>query len=155
MEHRIRRGGFLQPVFSAVYPENWTLDADYMTADRESVTVRSPAGGFWSVTVYPASTDPVELANAVVEAMGEEYAGLESEEVRDVIADLPLIGYDLAFYYLDLTSSAQIRAMRTEDATYAVFFQAEDREFDAMEQVFRAMATSLLREAAGSGRRGT
>ncbi len=39
--------------------------------------------------------------------------------------------------------------MKTEDATYAIFFQAEDREFAAMEPVFRAMATSLLREATG------
>jgi hypothetical protein len=53
-------------------------------------------------------------------------------------------GFDLNFYYLDLTNTACVRCLRTERATYAVFSQAEDREFAEIQRVFLAITTSLL-----------
>lgn len=126
------------------YPENWTLDEDDAVAGRNSVTVYSPGGAFWSVSVHPHGTDPQKLAKAAVKAMEEEYKELETEEAEETIAGHELTGYDLNFYYLDLTNTATVRCVLTPRATYAIFCQAEDREFEQIQQVFRAMTTSFL-----------
>ena len=126
------------------FPDNWTLDEEDALAGRGSVTVYSPGGGFWSVAVHPHSTDPARLAKAAVAAMNEEYEELEAHETHEAVAGLETVGYDLNFYYLDLTNTAQIRCLRHERTTYAIFCQAEDREFDRIEMVFRAITTSLL-----------
>jgi len=126
------------------YPDNWTLDEEDALAGRPSVTVFSPRGAFWSVSVHPRSADPAGLAKAVVETMENEYTDLESEEAQETIAGRSLVGYDLNFFYLDFTNTATIRCLRTDQATYAIFCQAEDREFDQVRRVFLAMSTSLL-----------
>jgi hypothetical protein len=127
------------------YPDNWVLDEDEARAGRHSVTVYSPAGGFWSIAVYPRGTDPAKLARAALKAMQEEYEDSENEEVQETIAGRELTGYDLNFFYLDLTNTACIRCLRTQRATYTVFWQAEDREFEQYRLVFQAMITSFLR----------
>jgi hypothetical protein len=88
---------------------------------------------------------PLKLADLLVQAMREEYRDLDVEEVREIMAGHELIGYDLAFFYLDLTNTAKIRTLRTRYGTYAFFCQGEDREFAAVEKVFQAITTSLLR----------
>jgi hypothetical protein len=126
------------------YPENWTLDEDDALAGGQSVTVYSPGGAFWTISVHPRAADPVELAEAAVNAMKEEYEELEVEQTRETIAGREMVGYDLSFYYLDLTNTARVRCLRTDQATYTLFCQAEDREFDRVHKVFLAMTTSFL-----------
>ncbi len=128
------------------YPDNWTLDEEDARAGRDSVTVYSPGGGFWSVAVHPPYADPADLATAALDAMKQEYAGLEADPVSETVAGHELVGYDLNFYYLDLTNSAEIRCLRTHQASYSIFCQAEDREFSEIQTVFEAMAASLLNE---------
>jgi len=132
------------------YPDNWTLDEEDARAGRMSVTVYSPGGAFWSIAIHPHSADPAGLAEAAVEAMRQEYADIEVEEVRETLAGHEMIGCDLHFYYLDLTNTAQIRCVRANRATYSVFFQAEDREFDQIYRVFQAMTVSFLGELGNS-----
>lgn len=127
------------------YPENWTLDEEDALVGQQSVTVYSPGGAFWSVSIHPHTAEPKKLAKAAVRAMKEEYEELESELTQETIAGQEVIGYDLNFYYLDLTNTAIVRCLRTPRASYAVFCQAEDREFDQVQQVFQAMTTSLLK----------
>lgn len=126
------------------YPENWTLDEEDALSGRKSVTVYSPRGAFWSISVHPSSADPLRLAKAAVDAMKAEYAELEVEQTQETIAGRETVGYDLSFYYLDLTNTAWVRCIRTDRATYAVFCQGEDRDFNELEAVFRAMTTSFL-----------
>jgi hypothetical protein len=126
------------------YPENWTLDDTDAVAGRNSVTVYSPGGAFWTVAVHPRSADPLELAQGVVAAMREEYKELEVEEVREVVQGREMIGYDLNFYYLDFTNSAEIRSLRTATGAFTVYCQGEDREFDRVRRVLQAMTVSLL-----------
>ena len=127
------------------YPENWTLQEDAALAGCQSVTVTSPGGAFWTVSIHPPTTSPAELARAAVDAMLEEYQGLEIEDVAETVADHALTGHDLSFYYLDLTNTAGIRALRGEQVTYIIFFQAEDREFAHVHRILAAMTTSFLR----------
>ena len=126
------------------YPENWALDEEDALAGRKSVTVCSPGGALWTISVHPRSADQLSLAKAAVEAMKGEYEELEVEETQEAISDREMVGYDLNFYYLDLTNTASVRCVRTDRATYAVFYQAEDREFEEVQAVFRAMTTSFL-----------
>jgi hypothetical protein len=127
------------------YPDNWALDEQDALAGRRSVTVYSPGGAFWSVSVHPRSADPASMAKAAVDAMKAEYRELEVEETEETIAGREMVGYDLNFYYLDLINTASVRCIQTDRATYAVFCQAEDREFAKVHAVFRAMTTSFLR----------
>lgn len=126
------------------YPDNWTLDEEDALAGGKSVTVYSPGGAFWSVAVHPPSADLARLARAAVDAMREQYPEIEDEEVREAWAGREMIGYDLNFYCLDLTNTAQVRCLRTARRTYTIFCQAEDREYEQIQTVFRAMTTSLL-----------
>ncbi len=133
------------------YPENWRLDQEDAIEGGQSVTVCSPAGAFWTLMIHPRSADPARLAKAVVDVMRQEYEELEAEAVREGLAGRDTVGYDLNFYYLDLTNSAAVRSLRTNRRTYTIFYQAEDREFAQVQQVFLAIATSLIDglEAAG------
>jgi hypothetical protein len=124
------------------YPENWTLEAAD-EADGEEITVYSPDGAFWSLTIHERG-DPKELMDLVVDAMREEYDELDSEAVDESFAGQELTGYDLNFYCLDLTNTAQIRAFSRGAKTYLLVWQAEDRDFDHVCPVFRAITTSLI-----------
>jgi hypothetical protein len=130
------------------YPENWTLDEEEMEdlpEEHHAVTVYSPGGAFWSVTVHPQHADPKKLTRAAAKAMREEYEGVEVEDAVETYLDRDLAGYNFNFIYLDLTNTAQIRGLRSGSATYTIFCQAEDREFESIQKVFQAMTVSLLR----------
>jgi hypothetical protein len=131
------------------YPENWTLDEEDARAGRKSVTVFSPGTAFWSVSIHPPGTESTQLAKAALDAMKEDYADLEAEAAIQALAGCEMVGYDMHFWYLDLTNTAAVRCFSNDRATYAVFFQAEDREFDQSRPVFEAITTSFLRGLPG------
>jgi len=126
------------------YPENWTLETDDNSPEKPSVSVYSPGGAFWTVIKHPSGTEPAELATAAMQAMKQEYDELDSAELSEEFAGIEFVGYDLNFYCLDLTNTAWIRAGRSDSATLLFICQAEDREFEKMSPVFRAMMASLL-----------
>lgn len=128
------------------YPENWTLDEEDALEESTSVSVYSPGGAFWTIILHPLSTDPHKLARAAMQAVQKEYEDFEAEPVSETIADKEVSGFNMNFYCLDLTNTAQVRAFRNDVASCVVLCQAEDREFEAMEPVFRAITTSLVRE---------
>lgn len=135
---------FAKHGISFLYPDNWVLDEQAAEGEAESATVYSPGGAFWSVSVHPASAEPDKLAEAAVAAMRAEYSGLEHESTYQLMSGYKVHGYDLAFYYLDLTNSAFVRCFRTPVATYVLFYQAEDRELRQIERVFEAITKSFL-----------
>lgn len=126
------------------YPENWSVEIDDTSADRPAVTVTTPDGGFWSVSGQPPGTPAARLAEAVVRQMRSEYRDIDSEAASDLVAGRRLAGWDLNFYCLDLTNTAQVRAVETPAATYLLLAQAEDREWDRVAPVFAAMTASFM-----------
>ncbi|MDZ7620473.1 MAG: hypothetical protein U1E05_26010 [Patescibacteria group bacterium] len=132
------------PGFNFQYPDNWSIENDDCGTARNSVTVSSPNGSFWSVARYPRSTAPETLILAAVDAMRQVYDSLEAHETRQTIAGHDLAGYDLYFYCLDMTNTAQVLAVSINESTYLVFHQAEDREHEQVGAVFLAISTSLL-----------
>jgi len=127
-----------------LYPDNWTLDEEEAVGGNGSVTVYSPGGAFWSIVVHPLESDPSELAAAALQALKTEYEHSEAEPASEQFGYRTISGYDMNFFYLDLTNTALIRSFRTETATCLVLCQAEDREFAELAPVFRAITTSLL-----------
>ena len=81
---------------------------------------------------------------AALNAMKQVYNDAESEPASETVAGHKLAGYDLNFYCLDLTNTALIRGFRTPDASCVILCQGEDRDFDAMRDVFQAITASLL-----------
>jgi hypothetical protein len=126
------------------YPDNWTLDDSDAVLGRKSVTVYSPGGAFWSVAIQTGSAEPDKLAAAIVKTMQNEYQGLEAEPIEEETAGHELFGYDLAFYCLDLTNTACVRSFRSACTTYTIYYQAEDRDYEKLRQVFQAITLTLL-----------
>jgi hypothetical protein len=126
------------------YPDNWSVDTTDSAGGRAAVTVYSPEGAFWSVSAHAPGGDPALLSQAVVAQMREEYRDLDSEAATETVSGRKLPGHDLNFYCLDLTNTAAVRTLETADAIYLFFCQAEDREWDRVAHVFRAMTTSFI-----------
>ena len=126
------------------YPDNWELDDKVSSTDCQTVTVYSPSGAFWAASRHSRVADTKELAKAAVDALRDEYAEIEVEEAGETIAGYELVGFDVSFYYADLTNSASVRALRADRSTFTIFYQAEDREFAKLLDVFQAMSTNFL-----------
>jgi hypothetical protein len=127
------------------YPDNWSLDAQEAPDGRKSVTVFSPTGAFWSISIHPQVTDLMGLALEAIDAIREEYGDTDVVEVEETVSGHELTGYDLNFFSMDLTSTARIRCFRSDQAALAVFCQAEDSDFERLYRVFDAITISLLR----------
>jgi hypothetical protein len=127
-----------------LYPENWQLSDERAGASPHSVSVLSPSGALWSVDLHRSSVDAESLAGDVLKVMGEEYSDLEAEPATELIGEFAATGYDMSFYCMDLLVSARLRALRTDMGAMVLLFQAEDRDFERLEPVFRAINLSLL-----------
>ena len=127
------------------YPDSWSVDTDDAREGRVAVTVQSPEGGFWSVIGHAPGGRPADLVEAVVTQMRDEYRDLDAEPAADDVEGRTLSGFDLNFYCLDLTNTAQVRTLETPTAIWLLLCQAEDREWDRIAPVFAAMTTSFVR----------
>ena len=65
-----------------MYPENWELSQDDDTRFPRTVSVHSPSGSFWSISIYPASEEPVQTVENFVDAISKEYDEIEIEVVE-------------------------------------------------------------------------
>lgn len=128
------------------YPDNWTVDEEGDNQGDVAVTVNSPHTAFWSVVYYRGRRDVHELANCVLDALKDEYPQLEVDEADTSFDGGDACGYDLSFSYVDLLSTAAIRAFQHTGGTYVVLSQAEDHELPDVEPVFEAMTASLVCE---------
>lgn len=127
------------------HPDNWVVDTDDAEGRFATATVYAPGGAFWSVSGHAAGGDPRELAAAVVSQMKQEYQELDAEPAEDELAGRRLPGFDLNFYCLDLTNTAQVRTVTTPEAIYLILCQAEDREWAVVSPVFAAITTSFVK----------
>jgi hypothetical protein len=126
------------------FPDNWDLDVEDTVDGSPTVSVMSPGGAFWTISIHPATTEPKGLAKSALETLRVEYPDSDVSAAHDTMAGHELTGYDLNFFYLDLTSTATLRTFSAPDATYLIHCQAEDREFDDLQLVFQAITASLF-----------
>ncbi|MEM7314205.1 MAG: hypothetical protein AAF497_13740 [Planctomycetota bacterium] len=129
-----------------VYPESWTLADDTVDEVPRTVSVQSPTGAFWSVDIHPFSVNAEQLLEDALAVMREEYPELESVKVTEEIDGDSAFGFNLDFYCLDFVVQCRLRALQSGHATYLLTYQAEDRDFDQLENVFKAITFSMFQE---------
>jgi hypothetical protein len=144
-------GVYKQGTLRFAYPENWVIEEDEETDALQAVSVLSQETAFWSVMIYEGQRDLAQMAEAVIATLSAEYPQLERDPAESSAdaryPDPPgAFGYDLSFPYLDLMNSAILRTFHHRGHTYLVLAQAEDREMEQVEPVFRAMTMSLTAE---------
>lgn len=129
------------------YPENWSLE-EASEDQVEQVVVSSPNTAFWHLTKYPADAELEMLFDEALAVLRTEYPEMETEPADEELESRPLMGFDVSFICLDLTNTCWLRGFQTDDGTYLLISQAEDREFAQVSPVFQAMLASLLRNLA-------
>jgi hypothetical protein len=133
-----------------LYPENWSITDVEDEGWPRSVTVQSQDTGFWSLHVYPPAHELKPIVKELIAAIQAEFDDIEVLPAKEKFGETPTTGVDLAFFYLDVLVEAQIRCLRTPSATLVWMYQAESREFEAIEAVFQAIAVSMLQTQVAS-----
>lgn len=127
-----------------LYPDNWQLiDVDGESTPFE-FTLQSQETSVWTLYIYPPGHEVRPKVKEIIEGLQEEYKEVEVLPTEEVIGDTKTKGVDLAFFYLDLLVEARIRTLRTPSATLIWHYQAESREFEEREDVFKAIALTML-----------
>jgi hypothetical protein len=127
-----------------IYAEGWKITEDDLDAEPRTLSIESPCGGIWELMLYSDPRDGDELADEALSVLGEEYEDLETTGYTTEFADVAASGYEIYFYHLDLLIHSRIITAPLGGQTALLLWQAEDRDFDELEPVFRAMATTLL-----------
>ena len=127
-----------------VYPDNWELSREDSTDFPRTVSVHSPTGAFWSVTMHPGHVLPQIAVQEYSDAMRQEYDSVEIEPIEMVIDDEETYAFELNFYCLDFLITSRIIAFDRAGLTVTLCYQAESREFEALLPVFGAVTHSLL-----------
>jgi hypothetical protein len=127
-----------------LYPAGWELEEERGTSEW-SITVRpdAQATAFWSVTLLTDRPDPDETVQTVLAAFSGDYDEIDVYSRAQSIARLPARGVDVEFVCLELTNSAFIRAVRTEQFTLLLLMQATDRELERWGTDLEALTASL------------
>lgn len=131
------------------YPENWELTEEECVQWPRTVSLQAPGGALWSVSIYPEDVEMDAREQEAVDALKSEYEGVETEPAFDSIGGRDATGQNLQFFYIDFVITAQIRVLAAADRRYLLFCQAEDREFEKLAMVFRAISESMVRNLVG------
>jgi hypothetical protein len=126
------------------YAEGWKIIEDDVAAEPRVLSFESPSGGIWELMLYSVRRDSDGLVDEALSVMGEEYENLETTPCTTQFGDVQAGGHEIYFYHLDLLVHCRIVAAPLGEQTALLLWQAEDRDFDELEPVFRAMATTLL-----------
>jgi hypothetical protein len=130
-----------------IYPENWTLQEEYGAGNFHDVSVESPEGGFWSVSVFDVDQTLNNMLDSIANTLREQYQDFERAGFEGEFGGYHCIGFDADFYCLDFLVTARARAFECQGRKIAVYCQAESRQFDKQQAVFDAMTVSLLRSS--------
>ena len=127
-------------------PDGWT-------AEREggTLTLSSPDTCFWTFTAIPGGPDPAEAVDSAVAGLREEYEDLESEPVPGTALAEGESALDAAFFCLDSTVVARVRAFRAGGVTYLVFYQGLDREVEERRRELEALGRRAVRAVGATG----
>jgi len=128
------------------YPSNWKLEEEELD-DAQTVTLSSPGTAFCCLVIHPGRMDAIDVVGAMLDGLRAEYEDVDVESVVETHQQHELVGYDVNFYCLDLTNTARLRGFATAGATYVIFCQAEDSDFDNAQPIFRAITIDVVRTA--------
>lgn len=144
MEPGIYRGMNLQ----FRYPENWTISEETEEGQTISVTAESPDSAFFAINRYRDSRGPQQVLDEAVQAMKSDYDEVEMEDASMEINKQIYPAQLIRFYYLDLLVTCHFIAIQNGKETLLIHSQAEDRDFDRLQMVFKAMSQTLIESLA-------
>ena len=128
-----------------LYPENWTLIDESDSDGPHAITLESPDGACsWAVHAYLSGADRDTVLKESLATLQETYEDLEVSKCEDRLGTNSANGVEALFYCLDFLIRARLLIVQTEEYLLLFWFQAEDREFDKQDAVFKAMSISLL-----------
>lgn len=132
-----------------MYPENWKVTEDIDNGKLMGFSIESPCSAFLSVTEYPWTVTPIEALDQSYQVLQADYDDVEFESIDAQLKweEEPLpecVSADVRFYYLDLMVVSRLIAFVLNGRTFLVQIQAEDRDFDQLDMVFRAIIVSML-----------
>ncbi len=125
------------------YPPDWELDVSD-DGPRTTVSLDAPGGSAFAVlTLDEDRPTPAAMADEALDAMREEYPGLEDVPAREVIGGHRAIGHDLSFLSLDMVTSCTIRCFRTPRRTIFFLGQWTDLDDQQTEQQLWALRRTI------------
>lgn len=124
------------------YPADWQLSEEH-AEHQTSVDLAGPATASCSVVLLRECPDPEPVVEAVVDAFRDEYEDIDRYEIREEIANRPSVGCDLDFVYLELCSSASVRAFQADRFTALLICQASSDDFDDAKRAFQYVCESI------------
>lgn len=137
-----------------IYPKNWFVRTETWDKGTYSITVDTPEGSFWTLSIMPKGVDLDKAAQDIVRTMNAEYDDMEEREIKRYVADYVLTGYEIDFFYLDLTSTATALKFEDERRGYVIFWQTceyliADDNSDSRADIFDAMTHTLVSNLTG------
>lgn len=131
------------------YPVSWSVQEDTLDEEADVVLISSPDESFWMLAMYPEGVEPDKAAKNILSIMTGEYEKIENAPIKKYFGKRILSGYEMNFFYLDLTSTAIVLGFEEGNRTYIIFHQTSDRmslfaESESNEEVFEAMTCSFL-----------
>ncbi len=141
---------FREDDISFRYPDNWTLEREEGDGGW-TVSVQSPDTAFLVLSRDAGMPDTTEVAATTLEALREEYPGLEAESAVETLAGRMAVGHDIQFISFDLTNTCWTRCFDTDSATVLVMCQANDLELETNGPVLKAICQSLAVEGEADG----
>ncbi len=133
---------FREDGISFRYPENWTLEREEAEGGW-TVSVQSPDTAFLVLSCDEGMPDSDEVAETTLEALREEYPGLEAEPRAETLAGRMAVGHDIQFISFDLTNTCWTRCFDSDAGTVLVMCQANDLEMEKNGPVLKAICASL------------
>ncbi|MFH5806664.1 hypothetical protein ACG2DA_21660 [Alienimonas sp. DA493] len=131
-------------------PDGWTAERDGGT-----LTLISPDTCFWTFTALPGGPDPADAVDSAVAGLRDEYEDFESEALPVAPLAGGEAGLDAAFFCLDKTVSARVRAFREAGVTYVLFYQGLDGEIEERRRDLEALSRRAVRAVVGPSALGT
>ena len=124
------------------YPESWRLEREENETGW-TVSLQSPGTAFMMVCLREDLPTPDQLAEAALDALRDDYPGLEADDCVDNFAGQPAIGHDIRFISLDLTNTCWTRCFYSSEGTVLLLCQTNDLELEQHEPVLRAICASM------------
>ncbi|HEU5116000.1 MAG TPA: hypothetical protein VFT74_04920 [Isosphaeraceae bacterium] len=131
------------------YPLGWELD-ESSDEGRTTLALQSSGGtAFALVTLDDTCPEPSDLADEALQAMKDEYPGLDAAPALESIDGHHAVGHDLEFLALDVANSSTIRCFRTPRRTIFVFAQWSDLDGEEPEALLATVRRSIEETDAG------
>lgn len=124
------------------YPSTWTLENEE-NENGWGITIQSPGTAFILIVCDQGMPDSEELADATLQALKNDYPGLEFDPVIEDLCGQPSVGHNIQFFSLDLGNSCKTRCVYSQVGTILILSQVSDLEIEKYGPAMQALSFSL------------